>query len=88
MIRKVLFLIGNRHFLIRKRHFAARRERYVGAIQVPNTLFPLSGDTPMIRRKLFIAVAIIASVVVTACSDMTAPKNDSCPMTNGSQTCK
>ncbi|HMG19481.1 MAG TPA: hypothetical protein VK573_12205 [Gemmatimonadales bacterium] len=27
----------------------------------------------MIRRKLLIATAIIASVVVTACSDMTAP---------------
>ena len=30
----------------------------------------------MIRRKLLIATAIIASVVITACSDMTAPKND------------
>ena len=30
----------------------------------------------MIRRKLFIAPVIIASVVITACSDMTAPKND------------
>jgi hypothetical protein len=28
----------------------------------------------MIRRKLLIATAIIASVVITACSDMTAPK--------------
>jgi hypothetical protein len=28
----------------------------------------------MIRRKLLIAAAIIASVVITACSDMTAPK--------------
>ena len=27
----------------------------------------------MIRRKLLIATAIIASVVITACSDMTAP---------------
>jgi hypothetical protein len=44
------------------------------------------GDTPMIRRRLFIATAIIASFVLTACSDMTAPKNV-CPMTNGSQTC-
>jgi len=42
----------------------------------------------MIRRRLLIATAIIASVVVTACSDMTAPKTDgTCPMTNGSQTC-
>ena len=28
----------------------------------------------MIRRKLLIATAIIASVIITACSDMTAPK--------------
>jgi hypothetical protein len=41
----------------------------------------------MIRRRLFIAVAIVASVVVTACSDMTAPKNV-CPLTNGSSTCQ
>ena len=41
----------------------------------------------MIRRRLLIATAIIASVVITACSDMTAPKNDACPVTNGSQTC-
>ena len=41
----------------------------------------------MIRRRLLVATAIIASIVITACSDMTAPKND-CPMTNGSQTCE
>jgi len=42
----------------------------------------------MIRRKLLVATAIIASVVLTACSDMTAPKNDNpCPVTNGSQIC-
>jgi hypothetical protein len=43
----------------------------------------------MIRRKLLIATAIITSVVLSACSDMTAPKNDttSCPVVNGSQTC-
>jgi outer membrane biogenesis lipoprotein LolB len=41
----------------------------------------------MIRRRLLIATAIIASVVLTACSDMTAPKNDVCPIVNGSQTC-
>jgi hypothetical protein len=28
----------------------------------------------MIRRKLLIATALIASVVITACSDITAPK--------------
>jgi outer membrane biogenesis lipoprotein LolB len=42
----------------------------------------------MIRRRLFTTVAIIASVVLAACSDMTAPKNDVCPITNGSSTCK
>ena len=41
----------------------------------------------MIRNRLFAAAAIIAAVVLTACSDMTAPKNDSCPVVNGSQTC-
>jgi hypothetical protein len=41
----------------------------------------------MIRRKLLVATAIIASVVLTACSDMTAPKNDVCPVTSGSQVC-
>jgi len=30
----------------------------------------------MILRKLLIATAILASAVTTACSDMTAPKND------------
>jgi outer membrane biogenesis lipoprotein LolB len=37
-------------------------------------------------RKLLVATAIIASVVLTACSDMTAPKND-CPIVSGSSTC-
>lgn len=41
----------------------------------------------MIRRKLLIAATVVASVVLAACSDMTAPKNDVCPLTNGSQTC-
>ena len=41
----------------------------------------------MIRRRLLVATAIIASIVLTACSDMTGPKND-CPMTSGSQTCE
>jgi hypothetical protein len=41
----------------------------------------------MIRRRLLIATAIIASVVLAACSDMTAPKTNACPMTNGSSTC-
>jgi hypothetical protein len=43
----------------------------------------------MIRRKLLIATAIITSVVLTACSDMTAPKNDttSCPIVTGSSVC-
>jgi hypothetical protein len=30
----------------------------------------------MIRRNLLIVTAIIGSVAITACSDMTAPKND------------
>ena len=42
----------------------------------------------MNRRNLFVAAAVIASFVLTACSDMTAPKNDSaCPIITGSSTC-
>jgi hypothetical protein len=41
----------------------------------------------MIRRKLLVATAIIASVVLTACSDMTAPKSDVCPVVSGSSVC-
>jgi hypothetical protein len=41
----------------------------------------------MIRRRLLVATAIIASVVLTACSDMTAPKGNVCPVTSGSSTC-
>ena len=41
----------------------------------------------MIRRRLLIVTSVIASVVLAACSDMTAPKNDTCPVTNGSSTC-
>ncbi|HMI54751.1 MAG TPA: hypothetical protein VK494_01045 [Gemmatimonadaceae bacterium] len=41
----------------------------------------------MIRRRLLTVTAIIASVVLAACSDMTGPKNDVCPIVNGSQTC-
>jgi predicted small secreted protein len=39
----------------------------------------------MIRRRLLVATAILASIVLTACSDMTGPKND-CPLTTGSST--
>ena len=38
-------------------------------------------------RRLLIVTAVVASVVLAACSDMTAPKNDVCPIVNGSQTC-
>jgi outer membrane murein-binding lipoprotein Lpp len=42
----------------------------------------------MIRRRLLIAASVIASVVLAACSDMTAPKNDvPCPVVGGSSTC-
>jgi hypothetical protein len=86
MIGKVLFLIGNRHFLIEKCHFGICRDPYVNPDQFDSRPSPISGDTPMIRRKLLIVTAIIASVVITACSDMTAPKSD-CPITSGSSTC-
>jgi hypothetical protein len=87
MIEKVLFLIENRHFLIRKCHFGILGGTYVGSCQFRRTPLHLSGDTPMIRRKLLIATAIVASVVLTACSDMTGPKSTVCPVTSGSQTC-
>ena len=86
MIGKVLFLIENRHFLIRKRHFGLGRSRYVGHAGQPRPF--LNQEFPMIRRKLFVAAAIVASVVLTACSDMTGPKtNAACPVVNGSSTC-
>jgi len=40
----------------------------------------------MIRRRLLIVTTIIASVILAACSDMTAPKNE-CPVTGCSGTC-
>jgi hypothetical protein len=85
MIGKALFLIENRHFLIRKRHFGLSRYPYVGHAGQPDP-FP-NQEFPMIRRKLLVATAIIASVVLAACSDMTAPKSNACPVINGSQVC-
>ena len=41
----------------------------------------------MIRRNLLIVTAVVVSFVLTACSDMTAPKSDTCPIINGSSTC-
>ncbi len=42
----------------------------------------------MTRNRLFAAIAIVSAVVLTACSDMTAPKNDApCPVINGSSVC-
>ena len=90
VIRKALFLIGNRHFLIRKRRFGVRQRTYVLPYSAPHYLYSLiQGVLPMIRRRLLVLTAIVASAVLTACSDMTAPKNDdSCPVVNGSSTCK
>lgn len=47
---------------------------------------PLFGDTSMIRRRLLIATALVATVVLTACSDATAPTN-TCQVTSGSNVC-
>jgi outer membrane biogenesis lipoprotein LolB len=41
----------------------------------------------MIRRNLLIVTAVVVSFVLTACSDMTAPKNETCPIVSGLQTC-
>lgn len=40
----------------------------------------------MIRRNLLVAVAVIAAVVLTACADVTGPKN-ACPTSSGSGVC-
>jgi hypothetical protein len=43
----------------------------------------------MIRRNLIVAVAVIVSVVLTACSDVTGPRNDMpCPVSSGSGVCR
>jgi hypothetical protein len=41
----------------------------------------------MIRRKLLIATATIASVVITACSDMTGPAEMQASFAEGSRRC-
>jgi hypothetical protein len=43
-------------------------------------------STSMTRNRLFAAIAIISAVVLTACSDMTAPKS-ACPVISGSSVC-
>ena len=43
----------------------------------------------MIRRNLMVAVAVIVSVVLTACADTTGPQNTApCPISSGSGVCK
>ena len=50
MIRKALFLIGNKHLVIRKRHFGISRRRYVVACSIPQRPLPqvrrYSNDPP------------------------------------------
>jgi hypothetical protein len=42
----------------------------------------------MTRQKLLMFVALIATLAVTACADVTGPGNDGmCPVTGGSDTC-
>ena len=86
VIRKALFLIGNIHFLIRKWHFGIGQAAYVGRWSVDHKPFS-SQELVMIRRRLLIVATVIASVVLAACSDVTAPKHDVCPVMNGSSTC-
>jgi predicted small secreted protein len=87
VIRKALFLIGNIHFLIRKWHFGIGQAAYVGRWSVRQRSLLSYQELQMIRRRLLIAATVIASVVLAACSDMTGPKNDVCPIINGSSTC-
>ena len=43
----------------------------------------------MIRRRLLVVATVVASVVLAACADVTGPTQDtSCPVNNGSSTCK
>lgn len=41
----------------------------------------------MVRRNLLVAVAVIVSIVLTACSDVTGPANTICPVSTGSGVC-
>ena len=84
----MLFLIGNKHFLIRKCHFGIGGGSYVERGQYANEPIHLFQELQMIRRRLLVVATVIASVVLAACSDMTAPRNDTCPVNNGSSTCK
>jgi hypothetical protein len=88
VIRKVLFLIGNRHFLIRKCHFGIGGGSYVERGQYANAPYFSFQELQMIRRRLLVVATVVASVVLAACSDMTAPRNDVCPVQTGSSTCK
>jgi len=88
MIRKVLFLIGNKHFLIRKCHFGIGGGPYVERCEYANEPYPNFQETTMIRRRLLVVATVVASVVLAACSDMTAPRSDTCPVNTGSSTCK
>jgi hypothetical protein len=40
----------------------------------------------MIRRRLLIATAVVATFVLTACADATGPSN-TCQVTSGSNVC-
>jgi hypothetical protein len=74
--------------MIGKWHFAFRKRRYVHVWSVRHLIQPVRSSS-MIRRRLLLAATVVASFVLAACSDMTAPKNDSCPVTNGGSTlCK
>jgi hypothetical protein len=44
----------------------------------------------MPRQKLLALATLIAVLTVTACSDLTGPKNDTtpCPVTSGGDTCQ
>ena len=59
--------------------------RWGRASSATTSRFPSSGVFQMIRRLLAASI-IVAAVVLTACSDMTAPKS-ACPVVNGSSTC-
>lgn len=43
----------------------------------------------MSRQKLLTLAALVAALALTACADLTGPRNDTaCPITGGSDTCR
>ncbi len=42
----------------------------------------------MPRPKLLVLAAVVIAFTLSACSDVTAPRQDLCPISGGSDTCQ